>query len=93
MYERKNISVPPVDEDLELSNGKRMNVVIGNVSDPINLTYGERTGACMRIGGHADSLFDFCLKDDNCFHIRFSSQMMMDLLVEFLVLEMVIQYF
>lgn len=73
MYERKNISIPPVDEDLELANGKKMNVVIGNVTDPINLTYGERTGACMRIGGHADSLFDFCLKDDNGFHIRFSS--------------------
>jgi hypothetical protein len=27
----------------------------------------------MRIGGHADSLFDFCLSNDHGFHIRFSS--------------------
>ncbi|MBE6151273.1 MAG: hypothetical protein E7162_05640 [Firmicutes bacterium] len=73
MHERKHVSVPPCDENLDLPSGKQMNVVIGNVSDPINLTYGERTGACMRIGGHADSLFDFCLSNEHGFHIRFSS--------------------
>ena len=73
MYERKHVSVPPCDQDFELANGKKMNVVIGNVTDPINLTYGERTGACMRIGGHADELFNFCLNDEHGFHIRFSS--------------------
>lgn len=73
MHEREYVSVPSCDRDFELSSGKKMNVVIGNVSDPINLTYGERTGACMRIGGHANSLFDFCLNNEHGFHIRFSS--------------------
>ena len=27
----------------------------------------------MRIGGHADDLFNFCLKDDHGFHIRFTN--------------------
>lgn len=73
MNDRTTVSVPSYDQDFELSNGKKINVVVGNVSDPINLTYGERTGACMRIGGHADSLFDFCLTDENGFHVRFSN--------------------
>lgn len=73
MNDRKTVTVPSFDQDFELSNGKKMNIVVGNISDPINLTYGERTGACMRIGGHADSLFNFCLKDENGFHIRFSN--------------------
>ena len=33
----------------------------------MNLTYGERTGACMRIGGAGKSLYNFCLKDENGF--------------------------
>ena len=73
MYQRTKVSVPPCDENLVLSNGKILNVVVGNVTDPMNLTYGERTGSCMRIGGHADSLFDFCLTNDHGFHIRFSN--------------------
>lgn len=65
------VTVPPVDRDFVLSNGKKINIVVGNFSNMINLTYGERTGACMRMGGHADSLFNFCLEDENGFHIRF----------------------
>lgn len=68
---RDYVTVPPFDKDFELSNGKKMNVVVGNFSNMINLTYGERTGACMRIGGAGGSLFDFCLEDENGFHIRF----------------------
>ena len=44
-----------------LKNGKKINIVVGNFSNIINLTYGERTGACMRIGGAGKSLFNFCL--------------------------------
>jgi hypothetical protein len=69
--DRDYVTVPPVDKDFELPNGKMMNVVVGNFSNMMNLTYGERTGACMRIGGAGKSLFDFCLEDDNGFHIRF----------------------
>lgn len=70
---RKYVSVPPVDQDIELDNGKKkINVNVGNISNSINLTYGERTGACMRVLGAGKSLFDFCLKDENGFHVRFS---------------------
>ncbi len=69
--ERDYVAVPPIDKDYELSSGKKMNVVVGNFSNMMNLTYGERTGACMRIGGAGKSLFDFCLEDENGFHIRF----------------------
>ena len=70
---RSYVTVPPVDRDFVLSNGKKMNIVLGNFSNMINLTYGERTGSCMRIGGAGKSLYDFCLKDENGFHIRFSN--------------------
>ena len=69
--ERDYVTVPPIDKDFEIGNGKKMNVVVGNFSNMMNLTYGERTGACMRIGGAGKSLFDFCLEDDSGFHIRF----------------------
>lgn len=73
MYERRNVNVPTIDSDFSLRNGKIINVNIGNFTDPINLTYGERTGACMRIGGAGDELFDFCLENEAGFHIRFST--------------------
>ena len=72
MHDRKYIPVPPVDKNFSLSSKKTLNILIGNTNDPINLTYGERTGACMRIGGAGSSLFDFCLKNDNGFHISFN---------------------
>ena len=72
MHERKYITVPPVDEDFKLKNGKSINICLGNTNDPINLTYGERTGACMRIGGAGSSLFNFCLENENGFHISFN---------------------
>ncbi len=73
MYKRDFVTVPPIDETLETAKGKKLNVNVGNFSNPINLTYGERTGACMRIGGPGASLFNFCLENDNGFHIRFSN--------------------
>ena len=69
--DRDYVTVPPMDKDFDLKSGKKLNVVVGNFSNPINLTYGERTGACMRIGGAGESLYDFCLDNDNGFHIRF----------------------
>ncbi len=71
--ERTYVTVPPMDKNIELSNGKKINVVVGNSSNPINLTLGERTGACMRIGGAGDSLYNFCLNDENGFHIIFNN--------------------
>lgn len=70
---RKYVSVPPIDEEFVTSQGKSLNISLGNFSNLINLTFGERTGSCMRIGGAGDSLFKFCLTNDNGFHIRFTS--------------------
>lgn len=68
LYKRKYITVPPFERSFDV-NDKRLLVTIGNTSDTINLTYGERTGACMRIGGVGESLFNFCLKNENGFHV------------------------
>lgn len=72
-FSRRNITVPNIDKDISLKNGKIINVNIGDVTSPINLTYGERTGACMRIGGAGSSLFAFCLENENGFHVRLTN--------------------
>ena len=72
-YKRKYITVHPMNENISLKNGKKIHVNIGDTTSPINLTYGERTGACMRIGGIGNSLFDFCLENENGFHIRLTN--------------------
>jgi hypothetical protein len=66
------MAVPPIDEDIALDSGKTLNVNIGNITNTMNLTYGERTGACMRIGGAFNGLFKHCIEDPNGFHIRFT---------------------
>ena len=72
-FKRKYITVPPMDLDVSLENGKKIHVDIGDITSTINLTYGERTGACMRIGGAGSSLFDFCLENENGFHVRLTN--------------------
>jgi len=71
MYKRDKVTVPPCDKDFNLKSGKKINIVVGNVTNPINLDYGERTEACMRMGGFSDSLYRFAALDKNGFHIRF----------------------
>ena len=72
MFKREYITVPPINEVISNNSGnKSLRVVVGDVTSMINFTYGERTGACMRIGGVADSLFDFAMTNDSGFHIRF----------------------
>lgn len=74
-YKRQEITIPAFDTNVsfvsDADDEKKLNVIVGNFTDPCNLTHGERTGACMRIGGVGETLFDFCLKDPNGFHIRF----------------------
>ena len=74
-YKRQSVTVPPFDETFEFESEdgekKRLEVIAGNFTDPSNLTHGERTGACMRIGGVGETLFKFCLTNPNGFHIRF----------------------
>ena len=74
MYEKRGVNVPTIDTNYILESGKKMNVQVGNFTNPINLTYGERTGACMRIGSVGSELFDFCLENKAGFHIKFSSE-------------------
>ena len=73
MYERRKINIPAIDTEYTLDNNKKIKVNVGNFTNPINLTYGERTGACMRIGGVGEELFDFCIKNPAGFHIRFTT--------------------
>lgn len=74
-FERTEITVPAFNEIVKFNSDdkktKKMRVVVGNFTHPSNITHGERTGACMRIGGVGETLFDFCLEDKNGFHIRF----------------------
>ena len=70
LYKRKYITFKPIDRIIRV-NDKAIYVNLGNFTDPINITYGERTKACMRIGGDAESLYRFCFSNNNGFHIRF----------------------
>ena len=72
LHQRNYITIPSIDEDIELKGNKKINVSTGNATNLINLTLGERTGACMRIGGAGESLFEFCLLNENGFHITFN---------------------
>ncbi len=71
MHKRTKITVPPSRDVYNLQNGKKITISVGDTHAMDNLTLGERTGACMRIGGHADDLFNICLKNENGFHIKF----------------------
>lgn len=73
MYERNYTTIPPMDKDIAISNGKKINAVVGNSTNMINLTYGERTESCLRIGGAFADLFNFCISNENGFHIRFTN--------------------
>lgn len=72
-FRRMKVTIPGFAENVTLSDGKEMYVVAGNFTNPSNITHGERTGACMRIGGVGETLFQFCLKNNNGFHIRFEN--------------------
>lgn len=72
-FSRKEVTVPTCNKIVTLSNGKQIRIIIGNFTHPSNLTHGERTGSCMRIGGVGETLFNFCLTNENGFHIRFES--------------------
>ena len=70
-FMRKYVTVPPIDKIYDLGDGIKINCIVGNFTDPCVLTLGERTESCMRIGGVGESLYDFCLKNINGFHIVF----------------------
>ena len=74
MFELDKITVPSFiyEHEFEEKEKKKLAVTVGNRADSRNLTHGERTGACMRAYGHADSLFEFCNTDPRGFHITFT---------------------
>ena len=72
LFTRDEITIPPSNDIIESSEGKTIRVTAGNFTDPNNLTHGERTGACMRLGGVGENLFYYALKNKNGFHIKFS---------------------
>lgn len=71
LYRRQSVTIPTFNECFEISDNKSLRVVAGNFTHPSNLTHGERTGACMRIGGVGETLFQFAINNPNGFHIRF----------------------
>lgn len=73
MYERKYTTIPPMEKNFYIPNGKSIGITVGNSTNTINLTYGERTNACLRIGGAFNDLFNFCIENENGFHIRFTN--------------------
>lgn len=72
--ELNEITIPSFiyDHETNSENKTKLRVTVGNKADSRNLTHGERTGACMRAYGHADTLFEFCNTDPRGFHIVFT---------------------
>ena len=73
MYLRDFITIPPSRETIKINENKELTYSVGETTDMMNLTYGERTGACMRIGGAGRTLFDFCLENENGFHVKITN--------------------
>ena len=72
-YQRQYVTAPSFEEEVTIEDGydKKMNVICGNFSNTNNITLGERTDSCMRIKGAGRRLFNFCLSNENGFHIIF----------------------
>lgn len=71
LFKREEVSIPTFKKDFIISEEKKINVIVGNFKNSCNLTHGERTGSCMRIGGAGETLFKFCIENKNGFHIVF----------------------
>ena len=72
IYSREYTTVPSCELNVNVGEDKDLRISIADIYDPMVLTYGERTGACLRLGGLYDKLFKYCLGDENGFHIKFS---------------------
>ncbi len=72
-FKRKEVTVPPFAQEFTTKGGQKLKAICGNFTNPCNLTHGERTSACMRIGGAGETLFYFALRNKNGFHIRFEN--------------------
>lgn len=70
-FNKRYITTPTIDEIISLGT-KEIHINLGNFTNPINLTYGERTGSCMRIRGEGETFYSFCQTHQSSFHIRFT---------------------
>ena len=71
LFTRSEVTIPTSNRILEVNEDTRVRVIVGNFTDSCNLTYGERTYSCMRIGGVGENLFLNALTNKNCFHVKF----------------------
>ena len=69
LYSVDSVTIPSGDIIVEAGD-KKINFIVGNRTNPANICHGERTGACMRVGGVGEGLFLKCITDKNWFHIR-----------------------
>lgn len=69
LYTLDKVTIPSNDSLLTIAD-KSINFIVGNRTNSSNICHGERTGACMRVGGVGEGLFLKCLTDKNWFHIR-----------------------
>lgn len=69
LYTLDKVAIPSKDTIIEKED-KKINFIVGNRTNSSNICHGERTGACMRVGGVGEGLFLKCLTDKNWFHIR-----------------------
>lgn len=67
-FKRKYVTVPAFNEVFSDDN-RKVRVIVGNFTESYNLTHGERTDSCMRIGGIGETLYNFALMNENGFHI------------------------
>ena len=71
MHERSSITIPHMRELIDLGFNKKIVCEISGTTNVDNLAMGERTNSCLRIGGNYNDLFEFCLLNEEGFHIVF----------------------
>lgn len=70
MYKKKYLSIPSFIKEYRCDSNN-IRAVVGNATSTINLTLGERTDACLRIGGICNDLHKFALTNPNGFNVCF----------------------
>ena len=74
LYTLSKITIPSSDSIIQTNDEtKKINIIVGNRTSASNICHGERTDACMRVGGVGEGLFLKCITDPNWFHIRFEN--------------------
>jgi len=64
LLKRKYITIPTIHETVDINN-KKILINLGEITDPINLSSGEKMKLCTRILGIGEKLYNFCLFNEN----------------------------